>query len=211
MSAKSLETILAELAATTAVPDGSWEAEQARMRLHEVTDELEATIPGDLRWARFSAPELRARVGGSRSIAVSTAAVPRDHVVWLGPPGAGKSSLATAALRAWVAASKRAAMFGRAHHLGTARLQHRAGAGEAPYVARAIAAPLLLIDDLGAEAQTQNSAIADVIRDRVDEGKPLWITTGLEIDALKARYDGGAIRRMFERALLIQLEGPRDE
>jgi DNA replication protein DnaC len=99
-------------------------------------------------------------------------------------------------------------MFGRAHHLGTARIQQRAGSGEAPIVARAIAAPLLLIDDLGAEAQTQNNAIADVIRDRFDEEKPLWFTTGLTANEVAARYDGGAVRRIFERAMVIQLVRP---
>jgi hypothetical protein len=204
---KTLEEIIADCAKIATVPDGTWEADQERLRREEVRDELEATIPRDLRWARFGAPELAGRVGGDRPIGRSQAAVRCAYVVWMGEPGVGKTSLAVAALRAWTRDARRAAMFGRAHHLGTARIQQRAGAGEAPVVARAIAAPLLLIDDLGAESQTQNSAIADVVRERFDEGKPLWITTGLTAQEVAARYDGGAVRRIFERAMVIQLKG----
>jgi DNA replication protein DnaC len=206
---KTLEEIIADCAKIATVPEGTWEADQERLRREEVRDELEATIPRDLRWARFNAPELAGRVvGGADPVARSQAAVRCQYVVWMGHAGTGKTSLATAALRAWSRDAKRAAMFGRAHHLGTARIQQRAGSGEAPIVARAIAAPLLLIDDLGAEAQTQNNAIADVIRDRFDEEKPLWFTTGLTANEVAARYDGGAVRRIFERAMVIQLVRP---
>jgi len=208
---RTLEEIIAACAAVATVPEGAWEAEQERMRAGEARDELEATVPRKLAWARFSsAGELTLTPEGGRvatpsGIAQSRAAVRCAHVVWMGPPGAGKSSLGVAALRAWVAGARRPAMFVAAHHLATARIQHAAGRGEAPLVIRAVAAPLLLIDDLGQGNATTTDAAADVIRDRVDQDKPLWITTGLTAQELTARYDGGAIRRIFERAMVVRV------
>ena len=211
MTVKTLEDIIAECAAIATVPEGAWEAEQQRMRLGEARDNLEATIPRLLAWARFSAqgdmtltPD-GVRVASPAMVARSLASVRCAHVVWMGDPGAGKSSLAVASLRRWVSGSHRPAMFVAAHHLATARIQHAAGRGEAPLVARAIAAPLLLIDDLGQGNTTATDAVSDVIRDRVDQDKPLWITTGLTAQELMARYDGGALRRIFERAMIVRV------
>ena len=212
---KSLEEIIAECA-KFAVPEGAWEAEQARMRGTEVRDELESTIPAGLRWAMFVDGTLRATPKGETiatpdAVRRSLAAIRCEHVVWMGAPGRGKSSLAVASLRLWVAKSNRAAMFAKSHHLATARIQNKAGQGDAPYVVRAIVAPLLLIDDLGSGGATANDAAPDVIRDRVDEGRPLWITTGMRRKELAARFDGGALRRVMERAMVIDLGGLDDE
>ena len=208
---KTIEEIIADCASFATVPEGAWESEQRRMQLEEARDNLESTIPRALTWAWFTkhgrltlTPDGQS-VANDEAVRRSIDAVRCDHVVWMGPPGAGKSSLAVASLRRWVSGSSRAAMFIAAHHLATARIQHAAGRGEAPAVARAIAAPMLLIDDLGAGNATATDAASDVIRDRVDQGKPLWITTGLTAQELAARYDGGAIRRIFERAMVVKV------
>jgi DNA replication protein DnaC len=187
-------------------PDGEWEAEQARMRSHDVADALEATIPRGLAWARFGSQELATRVADREAIAASRTAVRADHVVWVGGSGTGKTSLAIAALRAWVLGSGRAAMFGRAHRLSVARIQHRAGGGEAPYVVECRTTPLLMLDDVGGRQGTvsDDAPVSDVIRDRCDEDLPLWITTGLDAKALAARFDGGAVRRLFERSTIVK-------
>ena len=186
-------------------PAGEWEAEQARMRSHDVAAALEATVPRGFAWARFRSQELAARIADREAIAASRTAARADHVVWLGGAGTGKSSLAIAALRAWVLGSGRAAMFGRSHRLSVARIQHRAGGGEAPYVVECRTTPLLMLDDVGGRHGTvsDDAPISDVIRDRCDEGLPLWITTGLDAKALAARFDGGAVRRLFERATIV--------
>lgn len=170
-------------------------------------------IPRRYHWARPEVPELAARVhpvrhDGAQATPGEAIAAMLAHpgvVVLRGPPGAGKTSLLVAALRAaWDRGDSVA--FADAHLLGTARIQHAAGQGEAPYVERAMQAELLALDDLGQERQTQNNAVADVLLQRHAEDLPTWITTGEGFDALAAKYGGGVARRIREGALVIRCE-----
>lgn len=228
---EDLEAFLKSVGATMEakgllVDEDAWKRDQERIRFEEVRDELEATIPGSLRWARFAsnewgfplAPPTPKYPTGRLVVTSHEVQQSRDavisrypHVIWIGKAGAGKSSLAAAALREWTRGSMRSSMFAPVRRLASARSQHKLGAGEAPYIARAMSVSMLLIDDLGGEVDgdVKSSAISDIIRERVEAGKALWITTGLGRNELEKCYDGGAIRRLFEHSFAIHLK--RDE
>ena len=122
-------------------------------------------------------------------------------MVFVGPSGSGKSSLACACLRRriphglWLSALR----------LGTARIQHSAGDGEAALVARAMAVPLLLLDEVGGETKTATNAVRDVLFARHDADLPTWITTGFSSQQLAETYGDGAVRRITEGAYVVKL------
>jgi len=98
-----------------------------------------------------------------------------------------------------------------AWRLGTARIQHPAGHGEAEIVELAMTSRVALIDDLGSEAQTATSAVADVIYERHDEDLTTWITTGLSYEDLGARYGAGFLRRIVDGAACVTLGKAKKE
>lgn len=181
------------------------EALEARRLRREARDRVEATIPEVYAGARLDAPWLHALVG-ARAMAQAREALSAPLVVFFGPPGAGKTTLAVAMMRA---RGEDGSRFVSAKRLGTARIQHPAGAGEAPYVETAMRAKLALIDEVGAESLTQNDALPDVIFERHAHVLPTWYTTGLEPKAIGERFGGGAERRILEGAVVIRLKGPR--
>lgn len=171
---------------------------------------LERTIPPAFRWARLDAPELTSRVDPPAAIAAARGVVREPCLLFRGPSGAGKTSLAVALLRERVRATGEPALMSLAFQLSVARIQHRAGEGEAPPVAAAMRAPMLLLDDIGQEQNTAVNPIADIVQHRWAHELPTWVTTGLSREELGARYGGGVARRLFERARILRL-GPRDD
>lgn len=164
----------------------------------------EGSLPKSFAWARLGAPELAQRVKANRPIDDIVRRVLGAHRVVLGGgAGAGKTSLAVACLRERLPHGR----FVSALRLGTARIQHPAGDGEAPLVTLAMTAALLVVDDVGAEQHTATSAVRDVIWRRHEEGLPTWITTGLLSADLEARYGDGFKRRVLEHAYAERL-GP---
>lgn len=174
---------------------------EEKLRRRDAWTEVEATIPALHRDAKLDAPWLRALVG-LRVIRPAESMCHELKLVFIGPTGAGKSSLAVAMLRARHDLYSR---FVNCLRLGTARIQHQAGDGEALYVESAMRAPFALLDELGGERHTQNNATADVIFERHARALPTWFTTGLDEGELAARYGGGAARRVFEGATVIRL------
>ena len=175
-----------------------------RDRRNEAVAALERTIPPAYRWARFSAPELRERVPVD-AIALGQSLWREARVCAMGVCRAGKTSLAVAMLRQWVASSGRCGAFLHAYKLGVARIQHPAGHGEPDVVELALRTPLVLIDDLGCERDHAMNAVPDVIFDRHAENRPTWVTTGLTKDQLLKRYGPGVVARVFERAKVIRI------
>ena len=177
-------------------------------RLRRASASLERSLPPVLGWCRLDAPELSERVYGP-AIDIGKIAFREDRLCLMGASRAGKTSLAVAMLRAWVETHHRSAMFVAAHRLGTARIQHPAGHGEAPLVEAAMRAPLVLLDDLGSERDGATNPIADVIFERHAQELPTWMTTGLTREPLVARYGAGVVARLFERARVIHLGAKR--
>jgi DNA replication protein DnaC len=178
------------------------ELERKRER-REAWAMVEASIPVVHSEAKLDAEWLRALVG-PRAMRGAHAAIQAPRVVLMGPTSAGKSSLAVAMLRA---RKDLGARFVDCMRLGTARIQHRAGDGEAPAVEAAMLAKFALLDELGGERHTQNSAVGEVIHERHAQKRPTWFTTGQTPEELSARYGTGEVRRVFEGAVVIKLGG----
>lgn len=195
-------------ALSAAVP--CWECSRAGEDFdRRVAEERAAvgTIPRRFAWARVGASELVSRVRtGEELDAVARRVLASRGAVFAGPSGSGKTSLACACLREWARAHG-GGLFVSAFRLSTARIQHAAGDGEAGIVARALAAPLLLIDEVGGEERTATSSVKAVVFQRYDEDRPTWITTGLSGKEIAAVYGDGFARRVVDGAAVVKLGG----
>lgn len=161
-----------------------------------------ASIPKRYSWAAVDAPELAARV---RCQAPLTEVIRRvlgaRRVIFAGPSGSGKTSLACACLRERLPHG----IFMTSFRLAMARSQGALGQGEPLEVERAMAAPLLLLDEVGGENKIATSAIRDVLFAREDADLPTWITTGFTSKQLGETYGDGALRRIVEGAYVVRL------
>lgn len=167
---------------------------------------LVRSIPPNYRWARLDDDrELRARVKPPAILDRADAVCRAERVVFSGAAGTGKTSTAVAMLRAaWGRSRTSTALFVPVYRLASARIQHRAGDGEAPLVEAAMTRDIVVLDDLGGEQRTATSAVPDVVMHRYDEGLTTWITTGLTWTEIEERYGSGVARRVADRALVLK-------
>lgn len=165
-------------------------------------------IPKAFAWAVRGTETLRQRVKSPRTLDELEARVLGAHRVYLqGAAGSGKTSLAVACMREFLPR----ALFVRAERLARAPIEHRAGDGEAPLVARSKAAPLLVLDDLGTDASVSTSAIAEVVFARHDADLPTWITSGLGRAQIIGKYGTGFARRVLgDGVMALRLGRPND-
>ena len=129
-----------------------------------------------------------------------------------GETGAGKTSAANYAAISIIAAAAGAGdvLFINAFDLGLARRNSPLGE-EADLVKNAIAARVLVLDDVGSEPATQAEAMAYVVSKRHEAGDYLRtiLTTWMTADELVARYGAGVARRMLDRATVVTLQGAK--
>lgn len=135
----------------------------------------------------------------------------------LGDSGVGKSTAAAWLFRRIVIAGiqrggpawerARTARWYPAVELERARLEHKLGVGEAPEVARAQGASVLVIDDAGQDRDA--SAIRKVLGARYDAGLPTILSTNLRQAELVAHYGGAFVRKLVQsggkRAAIVNL------
>lgn len=199
--------------------------DEADYRTHRLKPTRDS-IPSHFRWALDATPEkLRGRVqANAETIRRGLEAPPSTSLLFIGPSGTGKTSLAVAMLDVWVRlepGKRSGARFVEAGWLARARARHRLGE-EAPLVENALQAPLLVLDDLGCEREDRDGCITDVIYGRSNADLPTWVTCGLQPEAkpkdaeealqlfaavLAKRYDGGFVRRILETGKRVQLGG----
>lgn len=169
----------------------------------------EQQIPAGFREARFGAVWLESLLG-AKVVAEAHAALDAVRVAAVGDPGAGKTSLIAAMLAAsdFAKASRGEgrAMWVSAHQLAKARALHPLGDGEAPFIASALSANLLVVDEVGGEDQRYASAVTEVLYERHAEARPTWVTTGVGPKEIANRYGGGIARRIFEDAKVFTLK-----
>lgn len=163
-------------------------------------------------WASLDAPELATRVLDARAVDVVRRGIGAAPVVtFLGPAGIGKTSLACALARALALRGefpeRGEFLFVTALELVAARAGHPLGRGEAPLVAAALGADLVILDDLGAEdgRSTGGAALAELIHARHAGLRRTLVTTGFGPDDLTARYGAGVKRRLLD-GCAIKLE-----
>ncbi|MBK8997671.1 MAG: ATP-binding protein [Myxococcales bacterium] len=123
----------------------------------------------------------------------------RGSLLVVGPTGTGKSASVARALRRLA----RAATSGDAPSLDVrwmsaatlalARRRHALGAGEAEEIATAIAAPVLVVDELGPEPL--DSALHDVVDARYTAERITVTTSGMRLAELAAKYGDATVRR----------------
>jgi DNA replication protein DnaC len=156
--------------------------------------------PERYHWARFDAPELHVRVIDPAMVARVRAACVNDTrlIVLVGSAGVGKTSLGFAGARQLAHDRKVQIRYQAAQALALARVQAPLGE-EARTVTDAIAAPLLILDDLGVDPNVPTSAVADVIYARHQDCRTTIVTTSLNAVAVASRYGDGVARRIFEQ------------
>ena len=98
------------------------------------------------------------------------------------------------------------AMFVAARDLAIARSDQPFGKGQPQRVKDAIAASILLIDDMGAEHPLTKQPLEDVIAERYDRGAITWvIRLASKRETFRRRYSGGTERRITEGNTWISL------
>lgn len=208
MTAKWIEELARPMFSETADVEGLERARFRRAALHA----FERSVPPLYRWAHLESPLLAMRVKLTIPRELPTA----KSVVFMGPPAIGKTSLAVAMLRAMFErelaatspATEDVAMrvtrkyrFVHAHRLGAARISGAEGLAE---FAAATRASLLMIDDVGTDADVPSNALAEVVQERHAEERVTWFTTSFDAKELAARYGGGTARRFLEHSILFR-------
>lgn len=179
------------------------------------------SLPKKYEWAKFgeNPKEWAAYVSDRTGQPKAKRSLDKPRVTLAGKAGSGKTSLAIAMAHAILEPAllkscevepwRRAEglRFVSAHDLASAAAE--SGLGEkSPLVVAALAATVLIIDDLGASQKVHNDQVPRVIYDRDKDGLQTIVTVGLTTDEIKAIYGTGIVRRVFEGDVaLIGLTG----
>lgn len=212
------ETLGAVVPRFTAPDTATLEANAARWRLddedrarrerHRAVSRSVEAIPPRFRGLALGDPAKLAERGITVALVEqSRRAITAPGVVWMGPVGSGKTTLACASMNTWAHKRERppSLLFANATELACARTRHPLGAGEPPLVEQAMRVDLLVLDNLGDEValSTSGETIREVVAHRYDYCLPTWVTTAAEMEALRARYEAGTIRRLFEMSTCV--------
>lgn len=191
------------------VCDSCAEKEKRRWHTSQATTALR-TIPECFQWAKFGDALLAERCGGFPFVEAVRCSMEAMRIrkiaafLLQGPSGTGKTSLACAMLRTEIDRGGYSASFVDSYTLGAA--YRTSGLGNMPEAIRiAEMACVLVIDDVGSEDEQFRYAIRETVHARHAAAKPTIVTTWLSEEAICANYGDGFIRRIVDRAGIIQM------
>lgn len=179
--------------------DGERAARQKKHRMARVG----WVVPEKYAGLTLGSPQLAGRVKLRLAVEQARQSLDAPGVTFLGPTSAGKTTLACAAMADWIMAKGGTPYFVPCRKLAAARAAHSLGEGEPDIVERALAADLLILDDLGVGDDVHRSAVGDVIDERYDRMRVTWVTTGFEATDISAKYGAGRARRVFEDPVVV--------
>jgi hypothetical protein len=194
----------------------SSDEEVVARRRRESLRAFEKHLPPRFQWSRVDHPKFRARV----SLPTIPLRPPDAMSVLLfGPSKAGKTTLAVALLRAMFEAKVAAHPFTSdddieavARHCRFVPARRLGAAGTVPgdplEIRRAMRVPVLLLDDLGQDADIKSNPVPAIIAERHDEERATWITTELTPSEILKRYGGGIARRICDGATTLRFGRP---
>jgi DNA replication protein DnaC len=186
-------------------PACSERAERRRACRARAIQAAQVSIPASFAFARlgFDDPKVRACISDAAALERAKAAASgSDSMLLRGEAGLGKT--VSAAAVAWASAERGIApMWVDSFELASAVARSPLGV-EPRLVREALAAQLLVVDDLGAETAVATSPIAEVLHRRHARGARTLVTTWCDVAAIRTRYGDGVARRLHERTVVVE-------
>lgn len=190
--------------------DAAADATQARIATRMALRGALESVPQRFRGLGFDHPLVRTKVKNAGALAAFRRIDLRGVVTLLGASGVGKSLTAAAAF------GERVARFGpQSRWLATVDLAEaaetmRLGAPPPALLQAAVDAPLLILDDLGAEDRTE--PVAAKLRRLLwrrhdgDGARATVVTSGLSADQISSRYGDAMARRLLEEGAAVAID-----
>lgn len=140
------------------------------------------------------------------------------NVLFVGKPGAGKTAFACALITRHLRAAEApgapwanvddaaASRYVTDADLFRAACAHPLGQGDPPLYREMLAAPLLVLDELGYDLEDRRRPARDLLFARYDRGRRTIITTGHSQASVESHWGGGAGRRIWTQSWLVDLD-----
>jgi DNA replication protein DnaC len=180
-------------------PEPVSEEERTRRQREKRLARVDRVVPERYAGLTLDSPNLAKRVVAKTAIEAARRLLDSPGLVFVGGSGTGKTTLACAGMADWIVAKGGTPYFVACRALAAARAAHSLGEGEADIVERALAADLLILDDLGVGDDAHRSAVGDVIDERYDRMRVTWVTTGFDSSNITQKYGVGRSRRVFAK------------